>query len=977
MDSLLQTNTDIDNIQVAQAFMCSPEDCHRHITTSKHLTILTQNIRSIYKNLDNFQVTLNSIKVECDVLVMTECHLSDYKPIPTLSINYNTYYTKNTINQCDGVIFYVHKKHNCKIFEPCIKNASCLVLTLKDTVIIGIYRTPSIRNTDDFIYSLQTLLNTYDKFQNIIVTGDINIDIKLDATDRNLPNYLTSLAYHGLLPAHRFPTRNKMCYDHMMLKAPHLAKCLVLTNAPTDHSTVLLNLMYKSNEARCSVRTRVSVDYNATINEIKNNLTDILELQNPNQAAETLISRISTALNNNRISTIVPSRKCCIQPWITPGVLRCIRNRDKLHFKVKKNPDDHILKMAYTRYRNFCNKLIRNLKNCYERKKLDSSNKNTKALWKNIKSICCINKKKTNDTHKLTTLSDTPLESANFVNKHFSTLGKTLAEKIINSPSPANKLNSNKNSTPVNSFVLLNTDPSEINTIINNLSNYSASGPDGIPTLFVKLARPTLIPILCHIYNLCFEKGQFPSIFKIALVTPIHKDGSKDDVGNYRPISVLSVMSKILEKLINNRLKKFLSDNDLISNNQYGFRNGISTEEAVLGLTREIGDHLDVGNKCVGVFLDLAKAFDTVSIPILLNKLLDHGIRGLPHDLLSDYLTNREQQVKLDNFVSQPSIISYGVPQGSVLGPTLFLIYINDLCNYNLPNCKIYTYADDTALIFNATSWESLKSIVESGIHQIQNWLKFNLLTLNINKTKYMTFAIRKSSLPNNTFNITAHTCETPGLNNCSCFNITKTCNIKYLGVIIDQHLTWRQHIISITDRMRKLMWVFKKLRHVANEKVLITTYKALAQSVLSYCIPVWGGAAKTHLITLERAQRALLKIMFFKQIRFSTFDLHNFYKILTTRQIYILSVILLTHRQLTYISPNLLPRRRSNTSICRMSQCKTKFKQKQFTAQSSSLYNKFNTRLNIYPLTSSNLKRLLTQTLLTFDYDKTETFIN
>ncbi|XP_072936542.1 uncharacterized protein, partial [Epargyreus clarus] len=312
--------------------------------TSNHLTILTQNIRSIYKNIDAFIVTLKSLKFDCDVLVMTECHLSYNKSVPPLSNNYNTHYTKNNINQCDGVTCYIKKNLVYTVSEPPIKNASCLLVTLKDTVIIGIYRTPSIRNTDEFISSLQSLLYKYKKFKNIILTGDINIDIKFNTNDSNCDNYLTTLAYHGLLPAHRLPTRDKMCYDHIMLKSTFSAKSVVLSNAPTDHSTVILNLML--NYARISMhKTKISHNYPAILQEIKSNLTEILNITDPSIAAETLVTRITSAINNNKTIIVIPNRKRCIQPWITPGVLRCIRNRDKLHIKVKKNPHDKNFKI--------------------------------------------------------------------------------------------------------------------------------------------------------------------------------------------------------------------------------------------------------------------------------------------------------------------------------------------------------------------------------------------------------------------------------------------------------------------------------------------------------------------------------------------------------------------------------------------------------------------------------------------------------
>ncbi|XP_072931145.1 uncharacterized protein [Epargyreus clarus] len=973
MDSTAQTSADLDKIEVAQALMCRPEDCYIHLEHStSYLTVLTQNIRSIYKNLDAFQVTLDSLKFDSDILVMTECHITDNKSIPILNSNYNTHYTTKNQNRCDGVILYVKKSLSYKVTEPYISNASCLVITFKDVILIGIYRTPSIRSTQDFTDSLQKLLHSYKNYKNVIITGDINIDIKDNSIDPNCSHYLTSLSYFGLLPAHRLDTRNDKCYDHFMLKTVYPAKCLVLTNAPTDHSTVILNLMInlKRNAVSCY---KISFNYDATIADIKNNLCDILDIQDPNLAVSLLSTRISEAMNKHKTVSSIPRRKRCIQPWITPGVLRCIRNRDKLHLKVKKHADDQILKITYTRYRNFCHNLICKLKNNYDKNKLENSNKNCKTLWKSIKSICNLTNNKSVDSHKLENISSSPVESANFINYHFANIGRSLAENINKPPFPTINPNLNKIS-PANSFVLLKTDASEVNYVITNLSNDSAPGSDNIPNSFIKRASHILTPILCHIYNLCFEKGIFPSVFKKAIVTPIYKSGNKEDVNNYRPISVLPALSKILEKLINYRLRKFFADNDLLSKNQFGFRNGISSEDAVLALTEEICYQLDSGNKCLGVFLDLSKAFDTVSIPILLEKLYHFGIRGVPHSFLSDYLTDRQQQLKLGQIISSPTNISYGIPQGSVLGPTLFLIYVNELCNFNLPNCKIFTYADDTALVFNANSWENIKVLAESGMHYISSWLRGNLLTLNISKTKFVPFSIRKTSLPPSNFSLVAHSCLNPTSNTCLCNELTQSNNIKYLGVFIDQHLTWNIHINSIADRIRKLIWIFKRLRHVASKDILIMTYKALAQSIISYGIPVWGGAAKSHLIILERAQRALLKVMFFKPIRYPTFELYNSLELLTTRQMYILNCIMKTHQQLPY-TPQLASKRRK-FAICSAQNKKTKFRHIQFTSQSSHLYNSLNSRLNVYPLTRIKLRQYVTKYLLSLNYSETENLI-
>ncbi|CAB3223177.1 unnamed protein product [Arctia plantaginis] len=265
-----------------------------------------------------------------------------------------------------------------------------------------------------------------------------------------------------------------------------------------------------------------------------------------------------------------------------------------------------------------------------------------------------------------------------------------------------------------------------------------------------------------------------------------------------------------MERVLNNYLINYLTKFHILANNQYGFRYGISTEDAVVDLVQSVADKLDRKLKCYGIFLDLSKAFDTVCISKLIEKMENLGIRGLALDIFKDYLSDRRHSMKIDSIVSAEEEITFGVPQGSVLNPTLFQIYVKDLCNLSVVNCDIFTYADDTALVTYGKSWDDAKLRTENALRRVMHWLASNLLTLNVSKTKFLRFILPHTPKPvEGTGNLIAHNCP-HNSDACTCLSLTRVESIKYLGVFVDHNLDWTTQLESLTSRIRRLIYIFK-----------------------------------------------------------------------------------------------------------------------------------------------------------------------
>ncbi|KAG5898714.1 hypothetical protein JTB14_020908 [Gonioctena quinquepunctata] len=285
-----------------------------------------------------------------------------------------------------------------------------------------------------------------------------------------------------------------------------------------------------------------------------------------------------------------------------------------------------------------------------------------------------------------------------------------------------------------NSIFLHPVTRNELIDIISGLKNNTPPGPDKISVFLIKKFHTYFIEPICHILNLIFNVGKIPESFKDSITLPVFKTGDKKLVTNFRPITQINNFSKIFEKCLKNRVIQFCNNNNIFSKSQYGFLESRSTENAVFEIVNQINNCFQNQEKCITVFLDLAKAFDTVDHNILLQRLADIGVRCVALEIFEDYLTNRTQIVKVNESLSDPLLVTRGVPQGTVLGPILFLLYMNNIFKISNFKGEITSFADDTAITFVGKTWEEVYNQAEIGIKMIFNWLSTNLLSVNVKK---------------------------------------------------------------------------------------------------------------------------------------------------------------------------------------------------------------------------------------------------
>jgi hypothetical protein len=458
--------------------------------------------------------------------------------------------------------------------------------------------------------------------------------------------------------------------------------------------------------------------------------------------------------------------------------------------------------------------------------------------------------------------------------EYFATIAENLKENLLDE-------NFNQPTTLTmtydsdRSILMYPTTRTEIKSIIDGLKNDAASGLDACSSKILKKLSDDLSPFLVRAVNKSMRDGRFPTGFKAARIVAIHKGGNKLDPGNYRPIAVLSCLSKIFERVLYNRIANFLEGTDFFDSNQFGFLPRSSTTSAALAAVSRIRMSLDKGCYTAAIFIDVSKAFDCVDHSILLTKLFRCGVRGNGFKIIQDYLFARTQVISSSQGESSSKFMTRGVPQGSSLSALLFLIYINDIFELPLKG-HLQLYADDAILIYSESDYDELQRHMKEDLLKIYDWFYNNLLSFNVSKTKYIIFNPKNKNIPQ------------PNRLLVRGAEIERVRCIKYLGLMIDEKMDWTEHISYIKTKIRPFLAMLRRTTYLIPSSTRLSVYYSYIHCHLTYLAPLWGYTTNTRLDELTRFQNKAIRLIFWQDYRggTNTEDLFRKYHILRINQI-------------------------------------------------------------------------------------------
>lgn len=706
-----------------------------------------------------------------------------------------------------------YKSINCfnELCEEKIFECAAVQLVKENILLVTVYRSPN-GDLGLFFDKLCTLLQVTQRMNlHLILNGDFNIHFN-KLLHKDTKQFTDVIQSFNLRLGVNTPTRicrirDKICQNCIDNVITNIDESYIKTYVTDQHLSDHLGLetCIKTNKTKITQFKKIRIFSDKKLLEFKDELnnfdwTFLYNIDDANQSFNSFFEILC-----NKFNLHFPEKKVKVNNntkvnWFNDE-LKLMRNKLDAISVIKQSFETEEITNLYKSLKHDYRKAILNAKQMANTNFIQNSNNKGKATWQLINSQT---KNKTKVPSEI---------SAETFNNFFINIPHALLESIPDTEIHFTNFLKNANS-PSHSFYLSPTDEHEIDSIIKNLKNTNSVDIYGFNTKTIKFVRDNLVPILTFLFNQCIEQQIFPDVLKLAKVVPIPKNGSMEDINNFRPISVLPIISKIFETLIKNRIVNFFESNNLFDKNQHGYRERKSTISAIVNAVEKILDAIDNNLIPCATFLDLSKAFDCVCHDYLIKKLEFYGIRGNGLKLVTSYLQNRSQAVLLSSGdSSHVSPIKIGVPQGSILGPIFFLIFINDF-SLNVPSEIVTLYADDATLVNVGLTTNELATKNNVSINHAISWYDSNKLKTNPEKTQHVIFS------PNVEF--------------------TKA---KFLGIYIDSKLNWQSQIEYLANKLNKTVFQIRKLMELTTLDTAMTFYYSNFYSLITYGILIWGNS--------------------------------------------------------------------------------------------------------------------------------------
>ena len=897
------------------------------------MSLIHQNIRSAPKNLKNFEISLSNLGLKFKFLGLSETWFKDHNVELHGLTGYKAVHNYRKKKAGGGVsifirddIEFIHKP-NLSVMTPELETIFIEVKkgqagNHKDMLLGVIYRPPG---TDLNIARkrLESILDNIKVDQKLVyLLGDYNANFI--NSDKHTPTQeLLDMFYSFiLLPFITKPTRVTIntatlidnIFSNDISNIENIFSGLLYSDVSDHFPIFYIDNTKKHKPATKFIQKRMYTQENIAKFSEKLANQDWSEILQKNDTVSAF-SNFYTIYNKHyddsfptkRIKLGYSTRKS----WIPDDLKKLISTKDKMYRNLLTSKDPY-LAIIYKRFRNKVNKMREKAEKEHYNKLLAENKFNMKKTWQILKEIINKNSKSSISSRFLVNnqIIINKQTIADGFNSFYVNVGPTLAKNIP-------QVNKEPSSFIKRSYNhLMHTEPvtsEELCKIIVNLKLGSA-GYDNISSKIFKTTAGHCLSPLLHVCNLSLTTGIFPQELKIARVIPVYKNEDPLLFSNYRPVSVLPVMSKVLEKLMYNRLLKYLNKYNILYDYQFGFRNNHSPNLALIFLIDKISNAIDEGEYVLGLFIDFKKAFDTVNHDILLKKLEYYGIKDLNLEWFKSYLANRSQYVEYNGTNSAKLNITCGVPQGSILGPLLFLIYINDLAQVS---DKLFAllFADDSNMFISGKNLDNLINTMNLEMTKVVEWLRVNKLSLNLKKTHFIIFSKGRPSKPvkpptNLITNTNSSNNNPPKIKInfkpkldpgtkliIDGTSIDRKSSTKFLGVIVDERLSFTDHIKYTKGKIARGLGILYKSRRILDKSTLTQLYNSFLCPYLNYCITVWGNTLPTYLAPIESIQRRAIRVISHKTRRDDVQPLFKERKILTFKELYAFNIQIIMYK--------------------------------------------------------------------------------